>query len=40
MAQQEGYSKLQLQPVFDTLNRLVKEGYLNEDSFEVATDKH
>lgn len=34
----EGYSKLQLQPVFDTLNRLVKEGYLNEDSFEVATD--
>lgn len=34
----EGYSKLQLQPVFDAIHKLVKDGYLNGDTLEVATD--
>jgi ABC-type glycerol-3-phosphate transport system substrate-binding protein len=34
----EGYSKLQLQPVFDTLNSLVKQGYIKEETFETATE--
>lgn len=34
----EGYLKLQLQPVFQILDKYVKEGYVNEDTFEVATD--
>jgi len=37
-ASKEGYLKLQLQPVFDALNTLIKDGYANADTFEVATD--
>lgn len=34
----EGYAKLQLQPAFDLLNKYTREGYVNDDTFEVATD--
>lgn len=34
----DGYSKLQMQAVFDTLHSIVSQGYIKEESFEVATE--